>query len=827
MYSQKLSFNTSDCKNINNKCYLLITYFGPFDLSDIIGTEYTLLTRIWDKYEFIPQIISIPLNEYVFGNFDEKSVNHHYYTVFIPEDSENIAIEIHGKGINTYAINGIKKINKKHNNIYDLNFNNSNEIKILSKDSFNLNSFKNQYISFSIFKLNNTAYYYFRILQPDSINNIIIYPLDSSVENYCHSKIIFEENSCYFLLKNDYNDLSYNLKINELYDSAKKYSKIYISKKNEDYYSTNLENKIFEIFSGNLETDNITIDYYAIIKIDNKYKNNPKSKYIDETFLTILSNFYETSTSIQIYSYKSIYLLEQKEIDFNLNNKSKQFKLKIINNMPEKNLEIRLFQNNSLKANINNNYGKQISYLIEEFDKLEFFCENQLVIYAKFDYKKERQNLEEIGYHNSFKSILTKNDFPIMLYLKDYYNNGLVFSFYSENKIGNLDIVGYIIDFLDIDQLDKKRDKEYVDYQCLTKGIYDNSTQTGVIEFNKLNNSEINYKDIYYIIEINSDLSNIIPVSNIYINAIPKAEQKFTIPSRNYIRGIFNLTDNDTKQIYYIEQYQNKSQKNIKTFIEFSSNYKNIEILFDKKFKNITRLEEEYAKVYIIEGNIDKFTVKLKNNKNITINNSLIVNYIFKYYYSDIYYNTSNSSNVSCSPPDKTKKDERNITIKCNNNLDNYSNINYSYSLRLYQKDKTNPDEELNTIAITSSEIFYFNEIQTNDSNFNFIVNDISKKTDYLGILFIKYFDNNQRIYKIHKFEINVKDSIDLLTILIIAVIGGVILIILMILIIYLVKMKKKNKELEERVNSISFGIEDTNTESSDDDSNNRKVSYV
>jgi len=40
--------------------------------------------------------------------------------------------------------------------------------------------------------------------------------------------------------------------------------------------------------------------------------------------------------------------------------------------------------------------------------------------------------------------------------------------------------------------------------------------------------------------------------------------------------------------------------------------------------------------------------------------------------------------------------------------------------------------------------------------------------------------------------------------------------------------MKKKNKELEERVNSISFGVEDTNTELSDDDDlNNRKVSYV
>jgi hypothetical protein len=94
-YSQKLSFNTTDCKNINNKCYLLITYGysgSSNNLSNIIGTEYTLLTRIWDKFEFISDIVNIPLNEYVFGNLDEKSVNHHYYTIFIPEDSEDISI---------------------------------------------------------------------------------------------------------------------------------------------------------------------------------------------------------------------------------------------------------------------------------------------------------------------------------------------------------------------------------------------------------------------------------------------------------------------------------------------------------------------------------------------------------------------------------------------------------------------------------------------------------------------------------------------------------------------------------------------------------------
>jgi hypothetical protein len=433
-YSQKLNFNTTNCKNINNKCYLLITYFGSYNLYNAIGSEYTILARVWNKFEIIPQIVNIPLNEYIFGNLEENSVNHHYYTVFIPEDYEKISLEIHGYGINIFAINGKEKINRKNNDVSDLKYNNRTKIINLKKEDLNLNSFKNQYISFSVFrndtKLNKIINYYFRVLHTNSINNnIIIYPLDSNVENLCFSELILKHNSCYFLLKNDYNELSHNLMINELYDNAENYSKAIISKKEEDYYSINLTNRNFENFSVNLDMDEISNEDYVIIRIDNKLKL--------DWYLTISSGFSEIEPSIQIYSYKLIYLTEQKNTNFNLDEKAKQFKLRIINNIPEKNkLEINFFKNNTSKANINNDYGKQFSCLMEEFIKLEFSCYNESFIFLKYDYKRERQNLVEMNYHNSLIHNLT---FPILLYIKDFYNNGLDFNIYSGNKIGNLD----------------------------------------------------------------------------------------------------------------------------------------------------------------------------------------------------------------------------------------------------------------------------------------------------------------------------------------------------------------------------------------------------
>ena len=705
-------------------------------------------------------------------------MNRHYYTVFIPEDYEKISLEIHGYGINIYAINGKEKINSKNNDdVYDLNYTNRIEIISLIKEKFKLKSFKNQYISFSVFrnetKLNKIINYYFRVLHTDSkYNNIIIYPLDSNVENLCLSELILSNNSCYFLLKNDYNELFHNIIISELHDNALNYSYAIISKKEEDYYSINLKDKSFKNFYVNLDIDQfINEDDYVIIKIDAILNYN--------WHLTILSGFIDIEPSIQIYSYKLIYLIEPKKIIFNLDEKTKQFKLRIINNIPEKNkLEINFYKNNTPIANTNNDYGKQFSCLIEEFIKLEFSCKNESFIFLKFDYKRKRQNLVEINYYNYLLHILT---FPTIFYIKDFNNNGLDFNIDSRSKIGNLDIYGYVVDFLDLEKLDEKRNKKSVDYHHLIKGIYDNVTQTGVIEFNKF----------------------------------------------DYSRGIFNSTK-DKQQKYYTEP--NKNANNALTIIELSSNYKNVEISNENiKFKFKKELKD-YVQIYVIEGLIEYFIVKLNDNDNITASNSqLIVNYIFKYNYSNYsFFNDTNyKPKINCEPkPKEVSQNKINIVIECNNNEENKNNINYSYALRLYQN--TNKlEEELNTLAITSQDFFYFNECQTNNSNFNFTVNNIYAQKDYPAILFINYLYNDEKIYKVHQFLINVKiNSNKKKIIIIIVVIIIAFAIVFIILTIFLIKMKKKNKELEDKVNNISFKIRDNDTEISDDEKYG-KVSYI
>jgi len=835
IYSQKLSFNTTECKNISNKCYLLITYFGPYHSSNITGTEYTLLTRIWDKFEFIPQIVNIPLNEYVFGNFDEKSVNHHYYTVFIPEDSDNITIEIHGYEIKAYAINEIKKINaiSKNDDIYDLQYNGTRgQIIILKKDNFKLKSFKSQYISFSFFredrKLNNISYYYFRILQPDSINNVVIYPLDSNFENLCKPELKF--NSCYFLLKNDYNELSQKQSIHELYDDEQYYFYKAIKKKDgEDYYSINLNKTKFSGYPINKNSLKLNgTNSYLIIKIN--YKFNYKSNY--KSFLTISSAFTEIEPSIQIYSYKLINFYKGKPISFKLD-KAQQYKLKIINNVKQDYKgEIRFKKDNVIKDNIVNNFGKQMSYPInKDVNILEFYSNNKnhITQFIKFDYKRPRKNVEEINYGTTTKPIFSYDEFPVIFYIKHVRNNSLDFNIQLDRKIKieKIDISGYIVDFHSITKIDQNKDilNENLDNK-VTKGIYDNETKTGIIEFNAINEN-IRDIDIYYIVKISISNSKTIKNnanldSRIVIDAYSREDKNHIVLPGKYIRGMFDLEKNTKGKIYYIKECYECT-------IIFSSNYKNLKIVIDNNTTSVENKSLGYAKIYKIKGYIDKFRVKLIDNENITSNNNSIINinYIFKYEIKDNIDMHFLETNITYQKlTENYKENKRDVAISFFYNKRKNNNSKYSYYLRLYQESEIkNEKEDLNTLAITSPIFKYYDESIGNNYNnkINFIISNLSNDESYQGYLLIKRNNTNGEEYRVQNFTIGKKKDYSL--ILVILILLSLIIIIILIFSIYLMRVHRKNKKLEDKVRDISFKVDDDN-DSLNEDINN-KVHYI
>ena len=93
--TRKLSFKSNQTEQCEKGCYLLITYsHDNYDLNPRVGFEYTLLARIWDEEKIDSQIINIPFNEFIFGVFEEDSINHHYYSLFIPKNAKSIIFNL-------------------------------------------------------------------------------------------------------------------------------------------------------------------------------------------------------------------------------------------------------------------------------------------------------------------------------------------------------------------------------------------------------------------------------------------------------------------------------------------------------------------------------------------------------------------------------------------------------------------------------------------------------------------------------------------------------------------------------------------------------------
>ena len=151
-HTAKLYFNYKNTSKCENGCYLFITYYKDINQTNaLMGYEYTILARIWDYYEYSPQIINIPFNEYILGSFDDGSITHHYYSIFIPKDTEKIIIQIESNYLDAFIGEGIVKLNtiKKLEEIKNLDIYRNQEVFVLTKENMNFD-FKGKYISLAL-----------------------------------------------------------------------------------------------------------------------------------------------------------------------------------------------------------------------------------------------------------------------------------------------------------------------------------------------------------------------------------------------------------------------------------------------------------------------------------------------------------------------------------------------------------------------------------------------------------------------------------------------------------------------------------------------------
>ena len=882
-FSKKLNFSSSDTKNCQDGCYLLITYYSPdIDLKNIDGIEYNILARIWDENKFKPQIINIPLNEYVFGSIEATSINIHYYSLYIPEyisEEDEFFVEFHGRNIKAFAKKGIIKINtfKEPLNsvhitkeIYEWEYwevENEKLIIKLDKKELDLESFKNTYLSLAfttvyddLKKLLN--YYYFRIIQKASSYKYIIYPLDTNKANLCQTLPHRQTNSCFFLLKNDFKELYNNFTIYAFGYEEVNYNAWYI--KDSDYYTMNFNNIInnkikisrqrskgYWKFSLKEDKDQINFIIFEIKSLENEYIN-------------VLFNFEGElipSTSIDVYSYQSFYLKNNIMKNYFFNWIFTNEYLLLINNTYGEGY-ICFNQNCSGKIiDISQNIILSLT-ISEKNQSIYIKSERNLFFYLKIKNRLPNDEIEEINYGLNCKNI-SRYLIPKVYYIKDIYKEGIDINLYfNSSKLSdfenNIAIKGYMIYFDDIKYVNNYNSLEellnndeykdgYID------GTYDICTKSGLISFdNRFSQKQLIQEDIYYlfIIDIenmNSEENNLELSLDILVDSKNHYSQN-VLQKDIYIRGSFNLLNINKIQnkTYYIHiEGEKEEQNNINNcyIIEFSSNYKDIQLIFNDDFKYYNKKIESGVQLYYFSTEdldvyqIYNFTIKI-NSSNIKNEFDLPqANYILKFYKSQ-----NNSDFVIDKYLEKKKISFNNYSFimknkKKNKNINNY--YNFTSYITYYNKDYFYNHQLLNTTAfIYYDDLYdYYDDnnfyniyiITTNDPNeelsFNFYLYD---EQDYLLYLFIKINgQNREEEYYSTYFEVSTKGNKNKgisLIIIVLITFGSIFIITIIIFIIACKKFSNKNKDLREKVQAISFssGIDEDvinkNNRSKDED---------
>ena len=575
---------------------------------------------------------------------------------------------------------------------------------------------------------------------------------------------------------------------------------------------TNLEVSYFEY------REKIEVNFILIELKSNNYNN-----------ITLITNFNKLNNMTQIfdlYSYQLFYLKKKEKIFFHINKNKKNENRVTINNIGG-NGYFSFYDNYQLEGK--NTYSFSLSNKIP-FENITFQSKTNLIFYIKITQQIKYNFMNELNYHINKKDIIKKDKNPIIFFIKDIKYNGIDvninfrFNKNSYNK-NNFIIKGGAIEFNKLKEIENENDViNKIEFPI--NGIYDPIINNGLIAFDKEFNKEksqnkkkkkINRIDKYFFIIIENNNKNKKNKYNFEINVIPKNDNQTFLMINKYIQSSFKLTNKPLYQKYFLDKEMIKGRK---FYIELSSNYENTDLIFNAKIKYKMKIIGGVKRYHLLisseESQIYFFTIQVKKKEK--SNTSFIVTTNLIYYLEKEKINIEDVVNkVPKLDYDKEKK-LFNLLIESNkeksDNDNNNYNFTYYYYLRYIKKDDIIKNEKINTISPINSKMTYLEEYKTKDINeilsYNSIKLGINQK--YMISLFIKIVDEKRALEKYYStsFELETKLPFYLeykITIIILSF-SFFIIIVLIIFFFCWKKIRNKNKNLEEKVNSISFTSE-------------------
>ena len=821
-HSLKLNYSYEDTIPCFNGCYILITYEQKKSEEDnypLIGYEFTLLSRTWNYTDYISQIIDIPFNEYIIGNFDGSATNH-YYSIFVPNDAEKIFIQIEGNYIDGFYEEGRTKISTIKVKKETRSLNIINNKYMLTLDIKQLN-FNNKIISFAFrpkdYFTQVYSFYYFRVLYTQK-NEKLILPIDSHFGNLCLPE---KENNgsddsyyCHLIFKNNYNLLSTKFSISSSIQNE--YFEIHVTKV---YPGGKIINEMQKIiyYKDNVSED---IDYYLFKFL---FRNN-EIKNIITSFCDNVKEMYP-----QIYSPQMVYLDNSTKINY--------FKLKNNYTLNYKYVFGTPFNQNFMKysfrylkniASSRNFRGKPIALQIgPNIDNITYWTKNnQSIYFFQLMYNMRNKGIEEIKSGDAVSQIMVGGHFPLYYYLKikseSYINVDVNFRLnsYDDSVLkNNFTIKGYMVDEATIK---RKINGELIQYEDPISGYYSDVYKIGLLQVNR------NYSDKNYLLIEIMNTDQVYIDSDLLVELVTKEYNPlpYVLPVNQYIIESFDGENNTIRgeNKYYLSSTLKDSDQ---AFIEISPAYSDIDI----KFNESQHIELRDHDVY---NGFKKYWVNYSDNYDVyfsVINpNHRNTSYMMRYFFTgrggeNVFdFNKNYQKEITDS---KISDDFVTVTLtfkgiliyEKGTTISNETNVYFSIFGYLYHLN-TSSNENINTTSelieqkylYESKTLTHYNSSHPNDWKLTF--ENISRNNNYIYDLQFqmsviyenKIFDEEFIIYttKLDLTDIKKKEPANVW--LIVGIILGVIAVFLItFFIIKYIRLQKRNTNLKEEMKSMAY----------------------
>ena len=813
--------NTSHC---SNGCYLLITYQqiqSEFDFPSI-GYEFTILSRTWNYSNYLSEIIDIPFNEFIISCFDQEGTQNHYYSIYVPNESGEIIIEVESNYLDFFYDEERKKINtinpKKSTKQIDID--NNKAVFSINTTELNLTG---KYISFALrpksYYNNIFSFYYFRALYFKE-KETKYYPIDSYLGNLCKPEFNNDTNYyyCNFILRNDYNESNTKFAISSI--NQYEHPKIYISK---IFSNKNISNVEYEFrYINNNKSENIS--YYIF-----------QFEFTNDEIKNIISTYEDKVESIypQIYSSQMFYISGINQTSYFKNLKyhyylTYQYLYGTSGNISFLNIPKPYYANRNyigipVTIPIDNEYYEIVS---RPMDAL-----NDLIYYNQLFYNNKSNGIEEIKIGEPKNQIINECYFPIYFYLNLNRNRdiNILINIRLQNQNSepedDIEIKGYLLDY---DIIRRKQNGEYIKFPEAFNGYYSSGFNIGYLQV--IQNITKGIK--YLLVEIGKKGTDLQIKPNLLVNIVAKdyINDVFWPPLNNYFFdtfiGINNTIKSENRYLININRIKNDS-----VLVELSTIYDDIEIIFDD-YPNIPCQKISGFKKYRIDSSI------LKDDYNIyfSVRNSKEqkrkrTNYMIRYYYTNMpgeYEYHFDGNFVRTINETKENNDEsvdislkfKHIMVYTGEKRDDLVDVGIIYFIItgiLYKSNEIS-DKSINTTSMLTD----LTEFGKNETT---LVYDAKNKSEWYFI-FTNYSRNKNGKYELQlKIKVNITDnlfneeflvfktSLDLSDIelepsktwIIYIFVGIIILALIIIFIIKYNRLRKKNTEIQQEMKSVLF----------------------